>query len=246
MSALKGKRVLVTGGNRGIGAGIARSLAKDGAQVAITYTSRSNAAEAVLKSLDGNGHISVKMNIADEESVLEGLSDVSKAFDRLDGAVNNAGIVQDQLLLRMKAEDFDSVVQTNLRGSFLVTKGVLKGMLKARQGSIVNITSVIGHLGNPGQSNYAASKAGIEGFARSVAKEVASRGVRINCVAPGFIVSDMTDSLDDRQRENILKTIPLNRLGQIEDVAKSVMFLLSDHSSYITGQTIHVNGGMYM
>jgi len=246
VSALKGKRVLVTGGNRGIGAGIARSLAKDGAQVAITYTSRSNAAEAVLKSLDGNGHISVKMNIADEESVLEGLSDVSKAFDRLDGAVNNAGIVQDQLLLRMKAEDFDSVVQTNLRGSFLVTKGVLKGMLKARQGSIVNITSVIGHLGNPGQSNYAASKAGIEGFARSVAKEVASRGVRINCVAPGFIVSDMTDSLDDRQRENILKTIPLNRLGQIEDVAKSVMFLLSDHSSYITGQTIHVNGGMYM
>jgi len=243
---LKGRRILVTGGSRGIGAGIARRLSQSGAQVAITYTSRPEKAEEVLKSLPGEGHIVIKMNIADEESVQQGLNDVLKAFERLDGVVNNAGITQDQLLLRMKTEDFDTVIQTNLRGSFLVTKGVLKGMLKVRQGSIVNITSVTGHLGNPGQSNYAASKAGTEGFTRSAAQEVASRGIRINCVAPGFIITDMTETLNDKQKETLLKTIPMNRLGQTEDVAHAVMFLLSDCSSYITGQTIHVNGGMYM
>ena len=246
MDELKGRRILVTGGSRGIGAGIARRLSQSGAQVAITYTSRPEKAEEVLKSLPGEGHIVIKMNIADEESVQQGLNDVLKAFERLDGVVNNAGITQDQLLLRMKTEDFDTVIQTNLRGSFLVTKGVLKGMLKVRQGSIVNITSVTGHLGNPGQSNYAASKAGTEGFTRSAAQEVASRGIRINCVAPGFIITDMTETLNDKQKETLLKTIPMNRLGQTEDVAHAVMFLLSDCSSYITGQTIHVNGGMYM
>lgn len=246
MEDLKGKRILVTGGSRGIGAGIARRLAEAGARVAISYTSRPDAAEEVLKSLPGDGHMSIKMNISDEDSVQQGLQEVTKAFDQLDGVVNNAGITRDGLLLRMKTEDFDSVLQTNLRGSFLVTKGVLKGMLKARQGSIVNITSVIGHTGNPGQANYAASKAGTIGFSLSVAQEVASRGIRINCVAPGFIVTDMTDALDDKQKEGILKTIPMNRLGQTDDVANAVVFLLGDNSSYITGQTIHVNGGMYM
>ncbi|MCB0384131.1 MAG: 3-oxoacyl-ACP reductase FabG, partial [Bdellovibrionales bacterium] len=210
------------------------------------YTSRPDAAEAVLKALPGDGHISLRMDVADEESVNGAIQNILKAFDQLDGVVNNAGITRDQLLLRMKTEDFDSVLQTKLRGTFLVTKAVMKGLLKSRAGSIVNITSVIGHSGNPGQSNYAASKAGTEGFTRSAAQEVASRGIRINCVAPGFIVTDMTDALDDAQKEAILKNIPMNRLGQTDDVANAVQFLLSDDSSYITGQTIHVNGGMYM
>ncbi|MCC7403818.1 MAG: 3-oxoacyl-[acyl-carrier-protein] reductase [Bdellovibrionales bacterium] len=243
---LKGKRILVTGGSRGIGAGIARRLAESGARVAITYTSRPDAAGEVLKSLAGDGHFLVKMDVGDENSVNEGIQSVFKTFDQLDGVVNNAGVTRDQLLLRMKAEDFDDVIKTNLRGTFLVTKAVLKPLLKARAGSIVNVTSVIGHSGNAGQANYAASKAGIDGFTRSVAQEVASRGIRLNCVAPGFIVTDMTDALDEAQKNAILTKIPLNRLGHTDDVAHAVRFLLSDASSYITGQTIHVNGGMYM
>jgi len=243
---LKGKRILVTGGSRGIGAGIARRLAESGARVAITYTSRPDAAGEVLKSLAGDGHFLVKMDVGDENSVNEGIQSVFKTFDQLDGVVNNAGVTRDQLLLRMKAEDFDDVIKTNLRGTFLVTKAVLKPLLKARAGSIVNVTSVIGHSGNAGQANYAASKAGIDGFTRSVAQEVASRGIRLNCVAPGFIVTDMTDALDEAQKNAILTKIPLNRRGHTDDVAHAVRFLLSDASSYITGQTIHVNGGMYM
>lgn len=246
MLDLKGKRILVTGGSRGIGAGIARRLAESGARVAITYTSRPDAAGEVLKSLAGDGHFLVKMDVGDENSVNEGIQSVFKTFDQLDGVVNNAGVTRDQLLLRMKAEDFDDVIKTNLRGTFLVTKAVLKPLLKARAGSIVNVTSVIGHSGNAGQANYAASKAGIDGFTRSVAQEVASRGIRLNCVAPGFIVTDMTDALDEAQKNAILTKIPLNRLGHTDDVAHAVRFLLSDASSYITGQTIHVNGGMYM
>lgn len=244
---LEGKTVLVTGGSRGIGAGIARTLAMAGARVAITYSSRPDAAEEVLKGLPGhNNHLSLQLDIANEDSVHRCIDQLMSTFERLDGVVNNAGVTRDQLLLRMKTEDFDQVINTNLRGTYLITKSVMKPMIKARGGSIVNITSVIGHSGNAGQANYAASKAGTEGFTRSVAQEVASRGIRLNCVAPGFIVTDMTGALDDKQKGQILDSIPMRRLGQTEDVAQAVLFLLSDSSSYMTGQTLHVNGGMYM
>lgn len=243
---LEGKKILVTGGSRGIGAGIAKCLAEEGAQIAITYTSRPDAAENVVKSLSGSGHISLKMNIAETDSVAQGMSEVFERFSSLDGLVNNAGITRDQLMLRMKDEDFDQVIQTNLRGAFLCTRAVLKPMMKARSGSIVNISSVIGQMGNPGQANYAASKAGLEGFSRSVAQEIATRGIRVNCVAPGFIVTEMTDELNEKQQEAIKSRIPMNRLGSVEDIGSIVEFLLSDKASYITGQTIHVNGGLYM
>lgn len=244
---LEGKTVLVTGGSRGIGAGIARTLAMAGARVAITYSSRPDAAAEVLKGLPGqSNHLSLQLDVADEDSVHRCIDELMRSFERLDGVVNNAGVTRDQLLLRMKTEDFDQVINTNLRGTYLITKNVMKPMIKARGGSIVNITSVIGHSGNAGQANYAASKAGTEGFTRSVAQEVASRGIRLNCVAPGFIVTDMTGALDDKQKGQILDSIPMRRLGQTEDVAQAVLFLLSDSSSYMTGQTLHVNGGMYM
>lgn len=243
---LEGKTVLVTGGSRGIGAGIARTLATAGARVAITFSSRPDAAEEVLKGLPGHNHLSLQLDIANEDSVHRCIDQLMSTFERLDGVVNNAGVTRDQLLLRMKTEDFDQVINTNLRGTYLITRNVMKPMIKARGGSIVNITSVIGHSGNAGQANYAASKAGTEGFTRSVAQEVASRGIRLNCVAPGFIVTDMTGALDDKQKGQILDSIPMRRLGQTEDVAQAVLFLLSDSSSYMTGQTLHVNGGMYM
>lgn len=243
---LKGQSVLITGGSRGIGAGIAHRLAELGARVAITYSSSKESAEKVLKALPGEGHILLQLNVADEDSVAQCVSETLKSFDKLDGLVNNAGITKDQLLLRMKAEDFDQVIQTNLKGSFLCTKAVMKSMMKARRGSVVNITSVIGHSGNAGQANYAASKAGTEAFAKSVAQELGSRGVRLNNVAPGFIQTDMTDVLPEEQKKAILQKVPLQKFGDVNDVANAVAFLLSDDSAYITGQTIHVNGGMLM
>jgi 3-oxoacyl-[acyl-carrier protein] reductase len=242
----QGKTVLVTGSSRGIGAGIAQHLANQGARVAITYAGNSEAAQKTLKSLEGTGHICVHLQIADEASVDACFSEVMAQFGKLDYLVNNAGITKDQLLLRMKIEDFDSVVTTNLRGTFLCTKAAAKVMLKARAGSIVNITSVIGQTGNPGQSNYAASKAGIEGFTKSIAQEIASRSIRVNCVAPGFIVTEMTDVLSDEQKKAILEKVPLKTLGQVDDIANAVSFLLSDDAKYITGHTLSVNGGMYM
>lgn len=246
MHSLTGKNIFVTGGSRGIGAGIARLAAKAGAHVAISYASRPADAEAVLSSLEGDGHFSVPMNVAESESVQQGFEKVFQRFERLDGLVNNAGITRDQLLIRMKDEDFDAVIQTNLRGTYLCTKAALKPMLKARSGSIVNVSSVIGQMGNAGQANYAASKAGIEGFTRAIALEVASRGIRVNCVAPGFIVTEMTDALDDKQKEAIKNRIPLARLGTVEDVAGATAYLLSDLGTYVTGQVLQVNGGMYM
>jgi len=243
---LANKKILVTGGSRGIGAGIAKQLAEKGATVAITFTSRPADAETVLGTLKGEGHMVVKMDVGDSASVQAGTEQVLEKFGRIDGLVNNAGITRDQLLLRMKDEDFDAVLQTNLRGGYLCTKAVMKSMLKARSGSIVNISSVIGQMGNAGQSNYAASKAGIEGFSRAIALEVASRGIRVNCVAPGYIVTEMTDALDDKQKEAIQNRIPLARLGTVEDVANATAFLLSDAATYITGQVLQVNGGMYM
>lgn len=243
---LKGKRIVVTGSSRGIGAGIAKYLAAQGARLAVTYSAKADAAEKVLADLKGDGHMLLKLDVTSAESVEKGFEEVLKTFDGIDGLVNNAGITKDQLLMRMKDEDFDAVINTNLRGAYLCCKAVMRPMLKARSGSIVNVSSVVGQMGNPGQSNYSASKAGLEGFTRSVALEVASRGIRVNAVAPGFIVTDMTDALDPKQKEAIQSRIPLQRLGSVDDIAQSVAFLVSDMSLYITGQVLQVNGGLYM
>jgi len=246
MIDLSQKKVFITGGSRGIGAGIASYLAKAGAIVAISYTSRADAADQVLSKLPGVGHFKVKMDVSDSKSVDQAIEEVLNKLGQLDGLVNNAGITKDSLMLRMNQEDFDQVINTNLRGTFLCTKAILRPMIKARAGSIVNITSVVGQISNAGQANYAASKAGIEAFTKSLAKEVGSRGVRANCVAPGFIVTAMTDALDDKQKEKLIEAMAIKRLGQVEDIASAVAFLLSEESSYITGQTLSVNGGMYM
>ncbi len=242
----KDKKILVTGSSRGIGAGIAKRLAAEGATVAVTYSSQPEAAQKVLASLPGMGHLSLKLNIADEASVTAAFEEISARWGQLDGLVNNAGITRDTLILRMKTEDFTSVIDTNLKGTFLCTRAAVKMMIKARTGSIVNVTSVIGEMGNAGQSNYAASKAGIEGFAKSIAQEVASRGIRVNNVAPGFIVTEMTEVLSDQQKAAILAQIPSGQLGSVDDIAGAVSFLLSDDARYITGHTLSVNGGLYM
>jgi len=243
---LTNQKVFVTGGSRGIGASIVKTLAERGAQVAFTYSSREDAAKKLLSELPGSGHFCVQMNTADEASVEAAVSQTMEKFGNIDGVVNNAGITKDGLLLRMKSEDFDAVVNTNLRGTFLVTKAFLKPMIKARKGSIVNITSVIGQTGNPGQANYAASKAGIEAFSRSAAQEVGSRGIRINCIAPGFIGTEMTEILSEDQKKSILSQIPMERIADPTEVATVVSFLLSEDSKYITGHTLSVNGGMFM
>lgn len=246
MNSLTGKNILVTGGSRGIGAAIVKLLASSGCRVAFTYSSNETAAKAVLDSLSGSSHFMVKMNVADEASVTDAFNQVLEKMPDLHGLVNNAGITKDQIILRLKTEDFDSVINTNLKGVYLTTKIATKVMMKARQGSIVNITSIIGQTGNVGQSNYAASKAGIEAFAKSVALELASRNVRINCVAPGFIATEMTEAIQPEAKEKMLSSIPMQKIGEGIDVAYAVRFLLSEESKYITGHTINVNGGMYM
>ena len=241
-----GKTIVVTGGSRGIGAEIVKHLASLGARVAFTYSSRQDLAEALLKSLPGEGHLIQSMNLSEPTSIDESMKILLKALGRVDGLVNNAGLTRDQILLLMKQEDLDLVLHTNLRGTMLVTKAVVKSMLKAHQGSIVTITSVIGQTGNAGQSNYAASKAGLEAFSKSVALEVASRNIRLNCIAPGFIATEMTDALTQQQKVDIQEKIPLKKIGSAVDVAQAVAYLLSENSSYITGQTLNVNGGLYM
>lgn len=243
---LKGKKIIVTGGSRGIGAEVSKVLADYGASVALTYSNSKDKAETVLKSLSGEGHLCLQLNISDESSIDGFFSEIKKQWGQIDGLVNNAGITRDQLLLRMKTDDFDSVINTNLRGTFLCTKLAVKMMLKAKAGSIVSVTSVIGQRGNGGQANYAASKAGIEAFTKSVAQEVGSRNIRLNCIAPGFIETDMTDIMDDATKTEWLKNVPLNRLGQGKDIADAAAFLLSDESTYVTGQTLSVNGGLHM
>jgi len=243
---LAGKKILVTGSSRGIGAGIARLLADEGARIAITFSSSESQAREVLASLKGSGHMMVPLQVSNETSVAQAFATVLEEFGEIDGLVNNAGITKDQLLLRMKEEDFQSVTDINLKGTFLCTKAAIRPMMKARKGSIVNITSVIGQTGNAGQANYAASKAGTEAFSKSIAQEVGSRGIRVNCVAPGFIVTDMTDKLTEDQKKAILGKVPLETLGQTDDVAHAVAFLLSDKARYITGHTLSVNGGLHM
>ena len=246
MYNLKGKTVFVTGGSRGIGAEIVKYLAQCGAQVAFSYSSNKDNAQALLETLPNAGHKIYSLDISSEESVKTCFESYFKDYETIFGLVNNAGITNDKLLLRMKASDFDKVINTNLRGCFLTTKTVLKHMVKNHSGSIVNISSVIGQMGNAGQANYAASKAGMIGFTKSTALEVGGRHIRANCVAPGFIESPMTKSLTEGQIENIQKNISLGRLGLPLDIAYSVGFLLSEQSSYITGQTLGVNGGLYM
>ncbi len=245
--SLEGKTALVTGATRGIGKAIARALAEQGARVVGTATSAGGAesisAEFKANGLDGFG---IVMNVADPASVEAGLKQIAEEAGAPLILVNNAGITRDNLLMRMKDDDWASVVETNMSSVFRTSKAVLRGMAKARWGRIINISSVVAGMGNPGQANYCAAKAGIEGFTRSLAKEMSNRGITANCVAPGFIDTDMTRKLDDKQREAMLEVIPAGRLGNPEEVAAVVAFLASEPAGYVTGETIHVNGGMFM
>jgi 3-oxoacyl-[acyl-carrier protein] reductase len=236
------RTALVTGASRGIGAAIADRLVADGYFVAGTATSDAGA-QAISARLAGNG-VGLRLNVADSESVSQCLAQVAEASGSPLVLVNNAGITKDNLLMRMTEAEWGDVIDTNLSGAFRVAKPVLRGMLKARWGRIVNVGSVVGRLGNPGQGNYVASKAGLEGFTRSLAMEVASRGVTVNAVAPGFIATDMTDELTQEQKDVMLDRIPLGRMGEAEEIAATVGFLCSDQASYITGQTLQVNGGL--
>ena len=245
---LKGKTIIVTGANRGIGKAIALKLGKIGANVIVNYRSNEKEASEVvaeIKELGGEASM-VKADVykyVDAESLI---NEAKNIYGSIYGVVNNAGITKDTLILRMKEEDFDAVINTNLKGTFNCCKAATPHLIKARQGRIVNISSVIGLIGNVGQINYAASKAGILGVTKSLAKEIGARGITINAVAPGFIESDMTEGLADKYKEDILKNIPLKKLGKAEDVANAVAFLMSEESQYITGQVLNVDGGMVM
>lgn len=244
MSDLNGQLALVTGASRGIGAAIAASLAAAGATVVGTATSDSGA-EQISGTLGTSGRGAV-LDVSSDDSVQALISDIQANEGPPTIVVNNAGITKDNLLLRMKAEEWDSVLSTNLSGVFRVCKATIRGMMKARGGRIINIASVIGLMGNPGQANYAAAKAGIIGFSKSLAREVGSRNITVNVVAPGFIDTDMTRVLAEEQRAAMLGQVPLGRLGAPEDIANAVTFLASDAAAYVTGETLHVNGGMLM
>lgn len=243
-NVLAGETALVTGASRGIGAAIAGALTGAGATVVGTATSEAGA-DGISRTLGDRGR-GVVLNIADDDSVQAALADVQAAEGHPTILVNNAGITRDNLLLRMKAEEWDDVLATNLSGVFRLCKACLRGMIKAKKGRIVNIASVIGVMGNAGQSNYAAAKAGIIGFSKSLAREIGSRNITVNVVAPGFVDTDMTRALPEAQREAMLEQIPLARLGAGDDIAAAVLFLASPAAAYITGETLHVNGGMLM
>lgn len=242
------KTAVITGASRGIGRAIAIALAKDGFNVVINYNGSKEKAEEVKNECISCGvdAITVKANVADFKESENLVKEAIAAFGSIDVLVNNSGITRDTLLLRMKEEDFDSVIDVNLKGTFNTIKHAARQMMKQKSGSIINMSSVVGVSGNAGQVNYAASKAGVIGITKSVAREFAPRGIRVNAVAPGFIETDMTDELNDKAKEEILKTIPLKDTGKSEDVANLVAFLASDKSRYITGQVIHVDGGMVM
>ena len=243
-NALEGEVALVTGASRGIGAAIAAVLAAAGAVVVGTATSESGA-QAITATLGGRGR-GIVLDIADDESVQAAIKDMQINEGSPTIVVNNAGITRDNLLMRMKTDEWDDVLSTNLSGVYRVSKACLRGMMKAKKGRIINIASVIGVMGNAGQSNYAAAKAGIIGFSKSLAREIGSRNITVNVVAPGFIDTDMTRVLPEEQRENMLTQVPLGRLGESEDIANAVLFLASAAGAYITGETLHVNGGMLM
>ena len=244
---LQGQVAIVTGASRGIGAEIADTLAQAGAKVAGTATTEAGAQSIAQRlaniSAENSGEV---LDVNDPDGAAGLVSQVSSTLGQPTILVNNAGITRDQILMRMKEDDWDEVIDTNLRSVFRLSKACLRGMMKARNGRIISIASVVGAMGNAGQTNYAAAKAGMMGFSRSLAREIGSRNITVNVVAPGFIDTDMTQALDDKQREVLLKGIPLQRLGEPQDIAGTVLFLASAQGGYITGQTLHVNGGMYM
>ncbi len=243
---MAGKIALITGGSRGIGKEIALALAKEGNNIAISYGNNEESAMKVVNEIKSFGveALAVKADVSISEDVTNLIKSVEEGLGTIDILVNNAGITKDNLLIRMTEADWDSVMDVNLKGVFLCTKAVSRSMMKRRYGKIINITSVVGITGNPGQGNYSASKAGVIGFTKSMAKELASRGIRVNAVAPGFIETDMTDVLKEELKEEMLKTIPLSTMGKPSDIANLVVFLASEKSDYITGQIIKIDGGM--
>ena len=242
------RTAVVTGGSRGIGRAIALKLAENGADVAINYAGNTAAAEEVKAAIEQMGRkaLLIQCSVADTDGVQAMVNQVVKELGRLDILVNNAGITRDGLLMRMKEADWDDVMNTNLKGVYNCSKAVMRTMMKQKSGRIVNMASVVGEMGNAGQANYAAAKAGVIGFTKSLAKEVASRGITVNAIAPGFIATDMTRVLSDDQKAEMARTIPLGRAGQPEDVANAVLFLASEGAAYITGQVLNVDGGMVM
>ena len=245
---LKGKLAVITGASRGIGKCIATKFAKEGANVVINYRNNEEEALKVKQELEdlGSQVLVVKADVSELEQAENLIKEAKKEFGRVDILVNNAGITKDNLIIRMKEEDFDSVIKTNLKGAFNCLKAVTPIMLKQKYGKIVNMASVVGVVGNPGQVNYCASKAGLIGMTKSLAKEIGSRNITVNAIAPGFIDTDMTKILSDDQKKKILSQIPLNKFGNVEDIANVALFLGSENSNYITGQVIHVDGGMAM
>lgn len=245
--ALSGQVALVTGASRGIGASIADTLASAGARVFGTATSEAGAKAITerLKDISGDCEGRV-LDVNDAQAIIDLVAEVSATAAPPGILVNNAGVTRDQLLMRMKEDEWDTVIETNLRSVYRLSKACLRGMMKARNGRIISIASVVGSTGNPGQTNYAAAKAGMMGFSRSLAREVGTRGVTVNVVAPGFIDTDMTRALDDNQREALMRDIPLGRFGDTQDIAEAVLFLARPEAAYVTGQTLHVNGGMFM
>ncbi|MCG8383521.1 MAG: 3-oxoacyl-ACP reductase FabG [Gammaproteobacteria bacterium] len=239
--------VFVTGASRGIGAAIADELGKLGATVIGTATSEAGAEKISTRfqaaGIKGEGS---RLDVNDRGAVNQLAADIASRYGVVSVLVNNAGITRDNLMMRMKDEEWEDIISTNLTSVFHVTKSFLKGMMKARHGRIINISSVVGVAGNPGQANYAAAKAGIIGFSKSLAREIASRNITVNVIAPGFIASDMTDALSEEQKAALLTSVPVGRLGETDEIAHAVAFLASPQASYITGQTLHVNGGMYM
>ncbi|WP_170007026.1 3-oxoacyl-[acyl-carrier-protein] reductase [Bacillus fonticola] len=245
---LEGKVAVVTGASRGIGRAIALTFAKEGANVVVNYAGSEQKAKEVVAEIEqlGRKAIAVQAGVQHAEEVSALIKTTVESFGRVDILVNNAGITRDNLLMRMKEEEWDDVINTNLKGVFLTTKAVTRPMMKQRSGTIINISSVVGVLGNPGQANYVAAKSGVIGLTKTSAKELAARNIRVNAIAPGFISTDMTDQLSDDVREAMLTNIPLSKLGKPEDIANAAVFLASEESRYMTGQTLHVDGGMVM
>jgi 3-oxoacyl-[acyl-carrier protein] reductase len=245
---LTNRIALVTGGSRGIGMAVCLKLASMGATVGINYVANPNAAKETLQRIEAIGAkgFIVQFDVAEAGSVQENIKEIINTYGQIDILVNNAGITRDGLMVRMKEDDWDSVLDTNLKGAFLCSKAVMRTMMKKKWGRIINVSSVVGLVGNAGQVNYSAAKAGLTGLTKSMARELAGRNITVNCVAPGYIVTDMTNGLTEDVQEVLMAQIPLGTLGTAEDVAASVAFLASPDSNYITGQTLHVNGGMYM
>jgi len=243
---LNGKLVLVTGASRGIGRAIALTLGNAGATVIGTATSDEGASNISKIFTENNIHgKGMKLNVTDNEQISELLKSITADFGSVDVLINNAGITRDNILVRMKEDEWDEIINTNLSSVYKMSKAVIRGMIKKRSGRIISIASVVGAMGNAGQSNYAAAKAGIMGFTKSLAREVGVRGITVNAIAPGFIETDMTDKLPEDQKASLASQIPMNRLGTVDEIAQAVLFIAGDGASYITAQTIHINGGMY-